>query len=215
MLKTGFLGAVVFGTPTIGYAGTTVTLDAFDRGFYSSLLHIPENTFYATGDLSNENRSFFVFDLSGIEGEIVAAEYRFATSIVVTPDPFETSQLVSIETPLADLLSGAAGSNGFADLADGTVFGELNLVAETKDLTYTVNLNADALAAMNVQNGLWGFGGHISTLDGDFTTNEGFTMTNAQAADPAASQLVLTVIPTPGALALFGVAGLQGRQRQR
>jgi len=215
MLKAGFLGAVVFGAPTIAYAGTTITLDAFDRGFYSFFFHDPNNTSYGTGDLSTHDRSFFVFDLSGIEGEIVAAEFRFATTAVVTPDPFETLQLVSIETPLEDILSGAAGSSGFADLADGTVFGELNLVAETKDLTYAVDLNADALAAMNVQNGLWGFGGHISTLDDDFNTNEGFGVTNQQAADPAATQLVLTVIPTPGALALFGVASLRGRRRRR
>jgi hypothetical protein len=215
MLRTVLLGSAVLASSPTVHAGTTITIEAFDRGLYTSLLHDPGNTNYGTGNLGDFFRSFFVFDLSGVEGEIVAAEFRFATGIVVTPDPFETFQLVSIESSLENILSGAAGSSGFADLADGLVLGELDLVAETKDLTYAVDLNSDALAIMNAQDGLWGFGGHISTLDDDFTTNEGFTMTNAQAADPAATQLILTVIPAPGVLALLGAAGLCGRRRRR
>jgi hypothetical protein len=70
------------------YAGREVVLDAYDRWFYQEFFHNPNNTNYGTGDANTYARSFFIFDLSGIEGTVVAAEFRMLVSNTITADPF-------------------------------------------------------------------------------------------------------------------------------
>jgi hypothetical protein len=216
MVKTLFALAAICMPGLSVYADREVVLDAYDRGHYSEFFHVPHNTNYITGDASNDNRSFFIFDLSGIEGTVVAAEFRMKVASTITSDPFETFALHDITTPIPSVLDGTAGMAAFDDFADGAFYGSVDLDPDLDDATYTIELTVDALKSIGRADGLWGMGGDITTLDADFSTNEGISVSNEFSADPASTQLILTIeIPAPGALALLGAAGLCGRGRRR
>jgi hypothetical protein len=210
VVSVGLLGSGV-------HADREVVLDAFDRGHYSEFFHVPHNTNYITGDASNYNRSFFIFDLSGIEGTVVSAEFRILVSELFTNDPFETFALHDITTPIPSVLDGTAGMAAFDDFADGDYYGSVDLDQALTNAWYSVTLTIDAIDSMNASRGLWGMGGDITTLDDDFqTTSEFLVVSPAAAADPASTQLILTIeIPAPGVLALLGAAGLSRRGWRR
>jgi uncharacterized protein (TIGR03382 family) len=199
------------------HADREVVLDAFDRGHYTEFFHIPHNTSYITGDASSYHRSFFIFDLSGIEGTVVSAEFRFFVSNTITADPFETFALHDITTPIPSVLDGTAGMAAFDDFADGAFYGSADLDPALSNTTYSALLSAAAIDSMNLADALWGMGGHLTTLDDDFAnTSEFISIFGPNVSDPAATQLILTIeIPAPGMLALLGAAGLSGRRRRR
>jgi hypothetical protein len=216
MFRALFVLVAVAGTGYAASADRQVVLDAFDRGAYQEFFHVPHNTSYNTGDASTYNRSFFIFDLSGIEGTVVAAEFRMLVSNTITADPFETFALHDITTPIPSVLDGTAGMAAFDDFADGVFYGSVDLDPTLSNAWYSVSLTMDAIESINTSRGLWGMGGDITTIDDDFSTSEFISLSNAAVADPASTQLILTIeIPAPGVLALLGVAGLCGRGRRR
>jgi hypothetical protein len=210
VVSVGLLGSGV-------HADREVVLNAFDRGHYEEFFHNPSNTNYITGDANSFHRSFFIFDLSGIEGTVVAAEFRFFVSNTITADPFETIAFHDITTPIPSVLDGTAGMAAFDDFADGVFYGSVDLNPALSNATYSALLSAAAIDSMNSSDALWGMGGNLTTLDNDFAnTTEFISIFGPNEDDPASTQLILTIeIPAPGAFALLGAAGLCGRGRRR
>ena len=80
--------------------------------------------------------------------------------------------------------------------------------------TINCQCNGNRVTAMPGANAaagaLWGIGGAITTLNGGDAYLFGFS-----GGDLADTQLVVTLIPAPGVLALLGLAGLVGPTRRR
>jgi hypothetical protein len=201
-------------------AGTEIALTPIDRGgYFSSGFHSSGVVSYAVGNAVSspeELRNFFVYDLSEVVGTIVAAELRINFSTVLTNDPFETFALFDFTSSINTLLDATGGSAAFDDLGTGECYSSYDFSEDDIFTIVPMVLNDTALDHLNDAAGLWAMGGRVITLDDDFTgTDEVLSSSSAQALDLASTQLVLTVIPAPGVLALLGAAGLCGRRRRR
>ena len=160
-------------------------------------------------------RTFFTFDLSGIAGNVVAAELRMFNGSVTTPDATETISLYDVSTSAAELLSTTVTPETFADLGTGVQYGSNSEFSNTAATTIRAfTLNATALAAINSNLGSkFSMGASMETLDLSRLVNEvAFTA----SSDSANATLRLTVVPEPaGALfalpALFGLATVRRR----
>ena len=114
---------------------TTHTLTATDRGWYrNNGTHTVDNTNYLTGngDDSLQYRSFFVFPLPAMPaGEVVtSAELRLwnpaadgAYAGYLSLDASESLSIYEVTTAASTLIAGTAGTAGYTDLGQGTVFG--------------------------------------------------------------------------------------------
>lgn len=158
-------------------ASQVLELDAIDSGWYTNVgYHNPDNTNYVVGDCylpqcSNlvTYRNFFVFDLSGVAGDIVSA-----TLLIENPpdgynsnDPAETWTTFNVMTPVPTLVAGGSGLTSiYDDLGSGQTFGSA-VVISTNTLVPMV-VNPVGLSALNAQIGdQFAIGGAITTLDGD------------------------------------------------
>ena len=85
--------------------GAIITLDAVDSGTYqASGLHNPGIENYLTGVFRQEHRSFVLFDLSSLDGQIQSATLRLFNPEVseflhgyVSPDPTETLNIYDVD----------------------------------------------------------------------------------------------------------------------
>ncbi len=115
-----------------------------------------------------------------------------------------------VTTNLADLINGLGGLPAYDDLGSGTVYASYDASNADNETIIVIDLNAAAVADANAAaGGLWGIGGAITTLNGG---NEFLFGSTFGAAD---TQLLVTLIPAPGFLALLGLAGLAGPTRRR
>jgi hypothetical protein len=209
-------------------AATTITLDALDSGFYNaSGTHTPSNENYLTGMFNGqEDRSFFLFDLSGVSGTVQSATLRLFNPEVsqflhgyVSPDATETLNLYDVTTSAAAITGNAAGVAGFNDLGSGTLYGTRVVSAADNGTVIEIVLSGAALTDLNAANGLFLFGGALGTLAGPSDQYVfGFSM--ATFVSNHTRQLVLDVTPTsevpePSTLALCcaGAMGLLTRRR--
>jgi hypothetical protein len=202
-------------------AGTELALTPVDRGgYFSSGFHSAGVVSYAVGNFVSspqELRNFFVYDLSGVNGTIVAAELRIQFRVYSSNDPFETFALHDFTSPIGSLLNATGGVAAFEDLGDGELYGSHDFSKATELDLVPIALSNAALSDMNSTTGLWAMGGRVTTLDDDFFgTQEVLSSSSAQLSDLASTQLILTIeIPAPGVLALLGAAGVCGRGRRR
>ncbi len=211
-------------------AAATVTLDAVDSGFYNANgVHTPSNENYITGLFSGlEDRSFFLFDLSGVNGTIRSATLRLFNPEVsqflhgyVSPDPTETLNIYDVTTSAAAITGNTAGVAGFKDLGSGTLYGTRVVSAGDNGTVVEIALNSAALADLNAASGQFLFGGALGTLVGPSDQYVfGFSM--ASFVSDHTRQLVLDVAPTSEvpeastlALCCTGIIGLFARRRGR
>lgn len=155
-------------------AGQLITLNAVDRGWYAhDDYHEADNPNYAVGDhrgpISNSGesdlRNFFVFDLATVEDEIYSAWlslYMPFPNGYFSSDPFETYQLVEVSSTIRDLTDGSATHS---DLGTGTVYGTYDFTNDVVGTQVMIPVNPDAIAAMNASDGLFAYGGSITTLN--------------------------------------------------
>lgn len=160
-----------------------------------------------------EARNFLTFDLE-ITGLIESATLRLFNLGFVSNDPTETYTLFDVDTPLPQLLNpNFMGDETFIDLGTGVSYGDV-VVSDADDNSFVeIELNVAAIADMNAALGeTFAIGGAITTLDGDVTTAE-FMFPPLGGNPPV--ELVLTVVPAPGAIPVLGLAVLVPGRRRR
>jgi predicted outer membrane repeat protein len=158
-----------------------VTVDAFDSGSYDERGNTNRrDTDYYTGytpdwywdpNAWGEHRSYFAFDLSELteNDEILDAQFNVYAADWYSSMAFETLQLSEVTTPVNTLVAGAPGSvNIFDDLGDGTVFGSRDVWYTDTFQNISIELNAEAIAAIHAANGQqFALGGALTTIDDD------------------------------------------------
>ena len=216
MKRTAIIALGVVAITASAQAGIEVVIDATDRGWYNSTgFHAPSNDNYFVGNFQRQTRrNWFVFDLSRFDVEIVALQLRAWNPVdgFFSGDASETYVNYDVTTNLTDLINGFGGLPAYDDLGSGTVYASYDASNADNGTIVVIDLNAAAVADSNAAaGGLWGIGGGITTLNG----GDEYLFGNTGGGNNADTQLVVTLIPAPGVLALLGVAGLVGSRRRR
>ena len=194
----------------------TITLNAVDSGWYDEFgRHTPANQNYLAGRSfvfgiggTLVFNNFFVFDLPAFAQPIASAELRIfnPTNGYFSLDPTEIYTLFDVSTPISALVAGGTGRTDiFADLGSGVPYGSQVVSAEDNGRIVTIGLNAAGVTALSGASGLFALGGTLTTLSPGGPLIErvfGFTSEASQR------QLVVTLIPEPGTLALFSTSAL-------
>jgi Ca2+-binding RTX toxin-like protein len=152
--------------------GSTITLNAFDTGWYDSTgFHDPGNANYLAGDNNTSDaklyRNWSTFNLPTLSGPIISAQLRLNTYDFNSPTTSETYELRAVATDVATLRAGGSGKTAiYADLADGNIYGSRAYTNADDNLFRTIDLNAAAISAITVKSGqAFALGGWINTLD--------------------------------------------------
>jgi hypothetical protein len=217
MLKGSLAIVVLLAALAAGRAwAVPIVLDASDSGSYrANGLHNPNIENHITGQFNGvENRSFFVFDVSGVSGTIQAATLRLFNPEVsaflhgyVSPDPTETLNIYDVSTPAADVVGNTAGVAGFADLGSGALYGSRVVSASDNGTVVEIALGPAALADLNNASGPFVLGGALGTISGS-ADQYVFGFSVADFVEDHTRQLVLQVraVPEPPvALLLVGL----------
>ena len=204
----------------VGNGTQMIVVDAVDRGHFAYTgFHDSDNLNFIAGNSisTRENRNFFVFDLSGVQQPIISAQLHLLNPSVagyLSVDPTELYRLSKVSTsPVELMMQHVSAVDIYNDLASSPEYGDYLASAADNQSTVVIDLTADALLDLNSANGLWAVGGALFTLDNDPQTVEHFFAVSGNTT-MAATQLVLTVIPAPGAL-LPLIAGVCSTARRR
>lgn len=105
-------------------AHAQLTLNSYDRGHYdSSGNHDASSVNYLAGDFgSGIYRSFFVFSLHDIAGDITSAKLRINNPFSSSPDAHENVTLSSVGVPISTLRAGGTGTSVYSALDDSPNF---------------------------------------------------------------------------------------------
>lgn len=198
-----------------------VQINATDTGAYvANGSHVSTNVNYLTGQFVTENRSFFVFDLTGVSAPITAATLNLFNPNTNphpccqgyrSPDKTETFNLFDVTTDVRTLTAGGNGlTDVFADLGTGNLFGTYVASAADNGRTVSIALNAAGLTALNGALGqVVAFGGALSTIAGagdqflfGFATTS-FAGGNVQRLDLTTADVAQ--VPEPASLTLLGL----------
>lgn len=154
--RAAVLGALI----TIGFAtaaSADVTLMTTQRGWYdSSDSHNLGSDNYAAADFSSVHyHDFFVFDLGSVSGTITGAQLNLYEPVGGYSSPYasELFRLFDVSTPVATLVSDKTVSGAFSDLGTGVEYGSVSISAADDGTTIAIDLNTQALAALNSAEG--------------------------------------------------------------
>ena len=201
-MKTICRATVILSLAVCGHvrAGDEITLFAVDTGWYDMTgFSQPDNINYLVGDaLDNNFHNFSVFDLSSITLPIQSATLMLYNGAsppnnengYISRDPFETYALYDVTTDIGVLTGGFGGVGAYDDLAGGTFYGSVDATEADNGTFVVVELNSDGIAALNSAEGLFAFGGNITTISHPIDVQESVFWWSQQSPDV---RLVVTV----------------------
>jgi PEP-CTERM motif-containing protein len=140
-------------------AQAQLTLDSYDRGHYDSAgNHNASDVNYLAGDFGPEiYRSFFVFNLSCIEGDITTAKLRINNPFSSSPDANESVTISSVGVSIPTLLAGGSGTSIYSALDDSP-----NFISSTQLNPNTTGFLEFALNSSFINYAETNFGGFIA-----------------------------------------------------
>lgn len=169
---------------------------------------------YVTGHLdfgldSNEFRSFFVFDTSGIAGPIVSAHFEADAGFWETETP-QTLALFDVVSSINALRKGTGGVDAFADLGTGVSYGGRIFPFADREAFVSIPLTGEALARIG-EAGLFAMGGRLTSISGPNQFIFGGTLGDVVRlrVETAAT------IPEPSSLMLLASGALAEHWRRR
>jgi hypothetical protein len=201
-------------------SATVVALEDEDRGWYDDEgVHELYVTNYIVGECTadacgfpfSEYRNYFIFDLSRVDRRIAGASLRLwlPAGGFTSPTGSEVFQLFDVVTDLEEL-GQRWGEDIFQDLGTGTSYGAFTVKEEAEYTLLDLPLNAAAVAALNGAEGLFAFGGAVTSLDDLMNDEIIFGESGNQRAF-----LVLETVPLPGAAWLLASALMFLAERRR
>ncbi len=208
---TGALAVVLLACSAGQLRAETIRIEFTDSGWYvQDGLHIATIKNYlagrSTGNVTLHN--YFVFDLAGVTDPIVGAELRlFNPENGFTGAPRDYT-LFDVSTPIPTLSAShpqrdPEGIAIFNDLGSGTVYGSRGMSEADNNTIITIDLNADALAALNAaRGGQFALGGDLAGAGPGLNFVFGST---GQPTHTRELVLLTEVVPEPST---FGLAGL-------
>jgi hypothetical protein len=177
------------GTLILITTGGTVNVSVAVSGWYDNTgTHSGGNPNYFAGNFGlAAYNNFFTFDLSSVDGTVESASLVLE-NYGVDGDSLYTLRDVSTATNILD--GDNDGATGiFDDLGSGVVYGSYQYDPSQAQLQSTINLNANAVAAINGnEGGLLSFGGSTVDSTGVAATPEPSTL---MLAGPALAGLGL------------------------
>ena len=148
--------------------GDVLTFDAWNRGRWDDLgrHEYYGNTYTGliagtpTFPVSVDSRSYYVFDLSSLSGNVVAATLQLGVVAWDSPDTTESFFVVDVTTPIDHLIELTGGlvpydPDVYADLGGGVPYvnTQYGISSSQVGSSVAIPLNADALAAINAAAG--------------------------------------------------------------
>lgn len=164
MLRNALLAVALLLTFGATAQADTFTLTAFDSGWYDNTgEHFAGNQNYAVGrgPTGPVFRNFLAFNVQGLSN-FQSATLRLYNPAGQSGGGTATFTLYAVSTTPADLLASHTGRTDiFADLGSGVVLGSITLDLSISDNIVSIDLNADALAALNNSGGTFILGGSL------------------------------------------------------
>jgi len=146
----------------------TITLNPTSFGFYTDTgTASPGNHAIGWyGGPDGEIRQYLIFDRTLVSGTITGATLRLEDpqSGYSSPDPQETWALFDVNVALAGLSGGTGGLAAYNDLGGGVTLGSLIVSPANTHTVISMSLDANGLAYLNGQSGVFAIGGALTTL---------------------------------------------------
>lgn len=211
---------------TYGWDGLSTTT-SFCGPYWVSLDDNPPNG-PNPGFAGVEYRNYHKFDLSSLAVEIVSAQFvlEFPSGAYDSSNGTEGFLLYEVTSDPDDFgfdfdggVMRAYSAAVYDDLADGTFFGNRTYSAADEGSLTTIDLNSDAVAAINAAaGGVFSIGGRMSgaghgiieltdVAPDTIFANTGLE-TDPRFGLPFTRQLILTPVPEPSTLVLLGMGAV-------
>lgn len=217
--------AILFGSAPTFADVTTISsslVGGFDAGGgYSNTLEFQN---YFTGTTATgptmDRRTFFIFGLPPVlPGPVTAASLIIRNPFLPSPegggtpgyfsdDPFETFRVSDTPFPAGVITAPHTIPEALSiwdTLGTGTLYGSIDVTAETAGTDLEIPLSAAALSYIDAHLGAaMVFGGHVATLDGTSPDELIFAYSDIPSPHIVEPRLSITFIPEPGAGLLLG-----------
>jgi hypothetical protein len=218
--KLSLAASLLLGTAATAQA-TIYTLNDDASGYLSSggnSTGIRPDTNYLVGlcdaadciSSPGEYRDYFYFAIPTLEGPISSISLVIPTrNTTLGQSPTLNFQLTSLGITEANLTTA-----NFADLGTGTVYGGRSYSAADASTTQSISLNNAAITDLGNGGLIFGISGIALGINTDINAPDQILFGRSQNQ---ISQLVITTVPVPGAVWLFGsaIAGLIGFGRRK